>query len=157
MWYHKLHRPWFFYYIKRLVGRQEQGDYKKMKITVRDRVFLVAAAVFLAFLLGWFWGRRQSARPYRVEVAHPAATPAPAAATPNPAPGLLEGERININTASADDLERLPGIGETRAADIVAWRQANGPFRYPEDLTQVPGIGPVTLEGLLPYITVGEE
>ena len=157
MWYHDFDRLDWCYYIKRPVGRQEQGDYKKMKITVRDGIFLGAAAVFLAFLLGWSWGRGQSARPYRVETAHPAVTSAPATASPNPAPGLLEGERININTAPADEQERLPGIGETRAADIVAWRQANGPFRYPEDLTQVPGIGPVTLEGLLPYITVGEE
>ena len=48
----------------------------------------------------------------------------------------------------------LPGIGEKRAADIIADREANGPFRMPEDLTRVSGIGEGILEGLLEYVTV---
>ena len=53
--------------------------------------------------------------------------------------------------------QTLPGIGEKRAADIVADRAANGPYRYPEDLTRVSGIGEETLAGLLGQITTGEE
>ena len=49
------------------------------------------------------------------------------------------------------------GIGEKRAEDIIAYRQANGPFRIPEELTEVPGIGEGILEGLIDYVTTGEE
>ena len=48
--------------------------------------------------------------------------------------------RININTADAAELTQLPGIGATRAADILAYRSAKGTFSKPEDLMQVPGI-----------------
>lgn len=73
------------------------------------------------------------------------------------APGILEGERININTASPEDLERLPGIGKTRAADIVAYREAKGPFASPEGILEISGIGQKTYEKLAPYITVSDE
>ena len=55
---------------------------------------------------------------------------------------------LNINTASAAELEVLPGIGETRAAAIVADRDANGPFSTVDDLTRVEGIGEKTVEKL---------
>ena len=55
------------------------------------------------------------------------------------------------------ELQRLPGIGEKRAEDIIAYRRANGPFRIPEELTEVPGIGEGILEGLIDYVTTGEE
>ena len=48
--------------------------------------------------------------------------------------------RININTADAAELTQLPGIGATRAEDILAYRSAKGNFSKPEDLMQVPGI-----------------
>ncbi|MGN0969941.1 MAG: ComEA family DNA-binding protein, partial [Evtepia sp.] len=72
------------------------------------------------------------------------------------APGLLEGEVLNLNTASQTELTRLPGIGETKAAAIVAWRQEYGSFQTVEDLMAVDGIGEKTLENLRPYVTVGE-
>ena len=49
-------------------------------------------------------------------------------------------KKININTASAAELMTLPGIGETRAQDILAFREKNGAFSKAEDLMQVPGI-----------------
>ena len=67
---------------------------------------------------------------------------------------LLEGERINVNTADVYDLQRLPGIGEKRAQDIVSYREANGPFACVEDLCQVTGIGEGTVEKLKDYATV---
>ena len=53
---------------------------------------------------------------------------------------------ININTAGVDELVQLTGVGPSYAAKIVQYREANGPFKTPEDLTNVPGIGPRTLE-----------
>ncbi|HEY8394856.1 MAG TPA: ComEA family DNA-binding protein [Thermaerobacter sp.] len=63
--------------------------------------------------------------------------------------------RVDINRASAAELEQLPGIGPALAERIVADREVNGPFRRPEDLTRVAGIGEKTLARLLPYIRAG--
>ena len=57
-----------------------------------------------------------------------------------------ETSPVNINTAGVDELVQLNGVGPSYAAKIVQYREANGPFKAPEDLTNVPGIGPRTLE-----------
>jgi len=61
---------------------------------------------------------------------------------------------INVNTASETQLEDLPGIGPTLAAAIVAERERNGPFRSPDDLTRVHGIGAGRLAQLRDFVTV---
>ena len=62
---------------------------------------------------------------------------------------------VDINTAGLEELMALPGIGETRAQAILDDREANGPFRYPEELVRVKGIGEGVLEGFLDQITTG--
>ena len=57
-----------------------------------------------------------------------------------------ESPKININTASADELTQLKGVGEKKAAAIIEYRETNGPFKLPEDFLKVPGIGPKTFE-----------
>lgn len=57
-------------------------------------------------------------------------------------------ERVDVNTATAAQLESLPGVGEALAARIVAWREAHGPFRNAEALMDVPGIGKGKYEAL---------
>lgn len=64
--------------------------------------------------------------------------------------------KINVNTASVSELERLPGIGTVKAAAISNHRQEKGPFRTYEDLLDVSGIGEKTLEKIRPYIILGE-
>ena len=66
-----------------------------------------------------------------------------------------ETELLNINTASAADLEELPRIGPALAQRIVEYREANGPFQSIEDLQQVSGVGPALIEQIEPLITVG--
>ncbi|MGD8726265.1 MAG: ComEA family DNA-binding protein [Gemmatimonadales bacterium] len=56
--------------------------------------------------------------------------------------------KIAVNRASAQELSTLPGIGGGRAAAILEYRRTHGPFRHVDDLAQVPGIGPKTVEGL---------
>ena len=63
--------------------------------------------------------------------------------------------RININTASQKDLTSLPGIGDTKAAAILADRAENGFYEAPEDLKRVSGIGDATFEKLKDRITTG--
>lgn len=60
--------------------------------------------------------------------------------------------QVNINTASVTDLETLPGIGATKAQAIVAFRTNHGPFQTIDELDNVPGIGPATINLIRPYI-----
>ena len=122
-----------------------------IKISTLEKALLGLTAAFLVLTSGFLLCALFAADPYRVDTQHPAAAEI---ATPSEAPPAAPEGAVNINTATAAELETLPGIGEKRAADIVADRAANGPFRIPEDLTRVKGIGEGTLAGLIEYITV---
>jgi len=65
-------------------------------------------------------------------------------------------DRIDINTATADELVGLPGIGETLAQRIIRFREENGPFRRVEDLLKVKGIGEKSFQKLRPSIKVSQ-
>jgi competence protein ComEA len=86
------------------------------------------------------------------ETVFPGTSPTDSAAAKNPAFGL-DG-RLDLNRASADDLEGLPGIGPKTALRILDDRRQHGRFRRPADLGRVKGIGPKTLARLLPLVTV---
>ncbi len=64
------------------------------------------------------------------------------------------GEKVNINTASSDELQTLDGIGESTAAKIIASREAEGPFANIEDLKRVSGIGDKKFAAIAANITV---
>lgn len=63
---------------------------------------------------------------------------------------------VNINRASEADLVVLPEIGPQLAKQIIEFRHEHGPIQQLADLSNVPGIGAVTLEQIAPYLTVGE-
>jgi competence protein ComEA len=69
---------------------------------------------------------------------------------------LAPGERIDLNTATAGELDRLPRVGPALARRIVADREANGPYRTLADLDRVSGIGPALLRELAGHVTQGE-
>ncbi len=69
--------------------------------------------------------------------------------------GGTAGTQVNINTATATELETLPRVGPTTAQRIMEYREANGPFTTIENIQDVPGIGPATFEGFKDLITVG--
>jgi competence protein ComEA len=69
----------------------------------------------------------------------------------NPTP---KDQKININTATQEELESLPMIGPVLAKQIIDYRTANGPFKKIEDIVDVPGIGPKTFEVIQDLITV---
>jgi len=62
--------------------------------------------------------------------------------------------KVNINTATADELATLNGIGKVKAEAIVAYRAQNGEFQTVDDLTKVKGIGSKIIEKIKPEITV---
>jgi competence protein ComEA len=66
-----------------------------------------------------------------------------------PAPTL-----VNVNTAAAEELETLPGIGEVLAQAIISYRDEHGPFTSVDELEEVSGIGPATLEEIRDLVTV---
>jgi competence protein ComEA len=74
-----------------------------------------------------------------------AAAPAITVATPA-AVTAASAEKVNINTASVKELQKLEGIGRGVAQRIVDYREANGPFKRGEDLRKVEGVGPATFE-----------
>ncbi|MBW8861936.1 MAG: helix-hairpin-helix domain-containing protein [Acidobacteria bacterium] len=85
--------------------------------------------------------------------------PASFAQTKPPAPSragatLAPGATVNINTASAAELDALPGIGAKTAALIVEYRQKNGPFKKIEELMNVRGVGEKNFLKLKAQITV---
>lgn len=63
--------------------------------------------------------------------------------------------KLDLNTATASQLQMLPGIGQVLAQRILTYRQENGPFTTTEELMNVDGISTKRLEEILDYITVG--
>ena len=62
------------------------------------------------------------------------------------------GAVVDLNRATAEELQALPGIGPALAQRVVAWRTAHGPFRSVEELEKVPGIGSKTATRLRPRV-----
>jgi competence protein ComEA len=71
------------------------------------------------------------------------------------APAKVSPAVVNINTATAAELDTLPGIGAKTAGRIVEYRQKNGPFKKVEELMNVRGVGEKNFLKLKPQITVG--
>ena len=136
-----------------------------MKISRLELISLLLAVAFSAFAAGWFLRGASTAQPVRVETEHLLAQPttvivsaAPIQPSETPAaaetPAATASGKIDLNTATAEELMTLPGIGEKRAAAIIAYREEHGPFRIVEDITNVSGIGEGILSQIIDYITV---
>jgi competence protein ComEA len=82
---------------------------------------------------------------------------APISGAPGPVSGSVKpkaGEVLDLNSATVEQLDALPGVGPVTAAAIVAWRQANGKFTSVDQLADVDGIGPARLDKLRPLVRV---
>ena len=127
---------------------------------MKNKISVLLAAVtvlFVGFTLGLFVGRNSGsgtvtlAIPAQMRTAPTAAATAPAQTVPEETVSFP----VNINTADADTLAALPGIGQVLAKRILAYRQQNGSFRVVEVITNVEGIGEKKAEAILELITVG--
>ncbi|HAM40975.1 MAG TPA: competence protein ComEA [Candidatus Omnitrophica bacterium] len=67
---------------------------------------------------------------------------------------VQQARQVNVNQATAEELERLPEIGPTTALRIIEYRRQHGQLQSPEELLNVPGIGPKTLDALREYLVV---
>lgn len=91
---------------------------------------------------------QRAERDLRIETV-PLQQPEPPAAVPAPA---AVGPKVNVNTADSANLQVLPGVGPVIAERIIWHRRAYGPFKRPEDLLAVPGIGQEVLQKMLPCL-----
>lgn len=134
-----------------------------------EQAALGLTAAFVLFTGGWFLARQSDARPYQVITTQSVPSEQEAETVPAQAAeesgksdeerpdSLMEGELVDINTAGAEDLQRLPGIGEKRAQAILDYREEHGPFQTVDELDNVDGIGEGILSGLRDYATVGTQ
>lgn len=122
------------------------------KISPLEGTVLILTLLFVLGTLLWFRASRPAGGLTFVETGETGRTVS--APEQRSAPGMLEGEVLDLNTASQADLTRLPGIGEKKAAAILAWREEHGPFQVVEDVMSVDGIGEKILADIRPYVTV---
>ena len=123
-----------------------------MKKHILDIVLISAAALFLMFTLGYYFGRH-SVSGITVETRPPATLP-PIFENEDEFDYRLKENSIDLNTASALQLESLPGIGSALADRIIAYREETGGFTSVEELLEVYGIGEEKFDKISPYLTV---
>ena len=117
---------------------------------------ILITCVFAALLSGFFLGRNADRTPVQMQpVTAPAAqsqfsdSTAPETAAPT-VPGP-----VNINTATSEQLQTLPGIGPTYAQRIIDYRETHGPFQSVGELANIEGIGEKRLEAIWNLVTTG--
>ena len=130
---------------------------KKWGISLLVLVILLPAV----FLIGFSLGRRTAEAPVTVFYPEPAEvslSPAPVSPEQNSEPVSSETVpdlTVNINTATAEELSSLDGIGEILAQRILDYREEHGDFTSPEEIMQVSGIGQKKYAQIASHITVG--
>ena len=126
---------------------------------------LIVTLIFISFVIGVYVGRNFGNESVRTDQKNPTVSTTAAHTPPTNTTASSTASTqttqpskpvfpININTATAEELDLLPDIGPTRAEAIVAYRTEYGPFESVEDLIHVEGIGEKILAKILPYITV---
>lgn len=122
----------------------------------RIHPMILITCIFAALLIGFFAGRNMNRTPVQIQAVTtpqtvPAASDAAVVETAAPTqPGL-----VNINTATLEQLQTLPGIGPTYAQRIIDYREEHGPFQSVGELMNIAGIGEKRLEALWDLVTTG--
>ena len=115
-----------------------------MKLSTSEKCAIILTVLFLVFTAGVHAGERGSGDEVYISTAAGSVRPdGPVRFTDVPMPSVNEAlsRPVNINTADAGELMTLSGIGEKLAGRIIAYREENGAFERPRDITLVPGIG----------------
>ena len=133
---------------------------KKQKIPI----LVLITCVFAAFVFGFFAGRNLNRTPVQIRTLAPAAASAPSEATVPEQTESTEPEAsteapsgpIDLNTATSEQLQTLPGIGPVYADRIIEYRNTHGPFTSVSQLLNISGIGQKRLAAIWDYITIGD-
>src|SRR5262249_43839318 len=125
------------------------------KHTLTKHLLTFAALVALVAAMGGTW-QTAAAAPSVAALDHPAQSPAssqePSSAKKSNHKDL--GGKLNLNTATAEQLMMLPTVGPSKAERIVAWRKKNGGFKRVADLRHVKGFGYKTFKRLEPLLDI---
>jgi competence protein ComEA len=123
----------------------------RARVTASRAVPIIAALALLVFSMGGTWSTSASAAPSS-SAATSAATSLDAGARPKPKKSATG--KLNLNTATADQLMLLPSVGPAKAERIIEWRKKNGGFKRVADLRRVKGFGYRTFKRLEPLLDV---
>lgn len=121
-------------------------------------LLIILTALFAAFTLGFFLGKNHASNGVTLSIpvsmqTVPTETAAAETSETTPAPVIVFP--IDITRAGKEEFMALPGIGETLAERIIAYRKAHGSFSRPEDLLNVEGMGKKRFEEILDLIIIG--
>lgn len=133
-----------------------------MRLSRAERTIIALAVLAAVFTLGFFAGRSggssfvvQTQEQVSQESTDAEQTTASAAESDaSPAQEIISESKVNINTADSALLQTLPGIGDTLAGRIIAYREENGNFTIIDEITDVNGLGDKLFENLQDLITV---
>ena len=137
-----------------------------MKLTKLERAALLITLVLVVFVAGFFVGRKTMPGEFslsQMEPAAPSTSPSMDADTDTdtntdmdtPEPSRQADEILDLNAATREQLEALPGIGQVMAQRILDYREESGGFHSVEELKNVSGIGDKTYEALKDLVKVG--
>lgn len=124
-------------------------------------LLVLVTLVFAGFTAGYYLGRSHGAGDIQIALPAPLLTEPTLPPETTPLPRTTDPTAptvsfpIDLNTAGAEELTALPGIGPVLAERILAYRRDNGPFQSVEGLLNVSGIGEKRLEVIWDYITLG--
>jgi competence protein ComEA len=122
-----------------------------MTRSLSTKLAMLVATIALVLWIGWPVPKEA---PSQAVPDQSIATLAPATSSMTSGPPVQAAPKVNLNRASADELQVLPGIGPVLAQRMVDWRKAHGRYRTVDDLQEVKGIGKKRLEQLRPLVTV---
>ena len=149
----------FFIIAKNLIMSTELLRKSMMKLRNASLVLIVLTAAFLLFGAGFCVGRMQSGEEIRVITEQEAIAETlhstEESTTTQQGTTTQQNAKLNLNTATAEELMTLPGIGEVLAGRIVAYREAHGSFSSIDELAEVEGIGEKRIDAIRDYVTLG--
>ncbi|MCL1829183.1 MAG: helix-hairpin-helix domain-containing protein [Oscillospiraceae bacterium] len=129
-----------------------------MKLPKSEKAALIITACFVVALVGYLFGSDARGSDFSISAENKYARAVPASPSEDTggagAPYVsAEDRKVNINTAGAEELKTLPGIGEILAERIIAYRKENGDFKHADDIMNVNGIGEAKYAAVSDLIT----